>query len=434
MRRRPVSPLARGLSLALVVLTTPAWALPLAASDTAVATAGNSYEQQFAHARELATSGRRDEAIAEYSALLQRSPDNSDVLLARGRTYAWMDKWPEAEADLSTVTRATPNYADAWSALGDMYLWSGRPQQAAEAYGHWVDLQPADPAATIARGRAYRAAGNLEAARADFEAAGARGADATQVDDYIASLQPRQAHQEAVVPAGYLWSLRVGDTYTRFSPDRDNWNEYEVSLRRKFDRGSLALEMLRAYRFGDHDTAWALDGYASLWQRAYANLRYQRGPSGGLFPDNAWRAELFQGVGQGWELSASYDHLEFGDSNTEMYGVGVGRYFGNFYARYRALHVPGVGSGSLSHRAQLRYYYAGNADDYVEVSAGHGRSHDLDTANGFDQVVGSSHSSIGATFVKYFAPHWGFRVGAGFANNVDGFDERSVNAALYARW
>jgi hypothetical protein len=36
--------------------------------------------------------------------------------------------------------------------------------------------------------------------------------------------------------------------------------------------------------------------------------------------------------------------------------------------------------------------------------------------------------------VNYFAPHWGFKVGAGFANNVDGFDERSVSASLYSRW
>jgi YaiO family outer membrane protein len=116
-----------------------------------------------------------------------------------------------------------------------------------------------------------------------------------------------------------------------------------------------------------------------------------------------------------------------------MYGVGVGRYWGNFYARYRLLHVPGVGSGSLSHRAQLRYYYAGNADDYFEVYAGNGRSHEVDNS-GFDRVVGSSHSSFGASYVNYFAPHWGFKVGVGFANDVDGFDERSVSASLYSRW
>ncbi|QNP41866.1 YaiO family outer membrane beta-barrel protein [Lysobacter solisilvae (ex Woo and Kim 2020)] len=398
------------------------------------ATAAESYEQQFARAHELATGGRRQEAVTLYTAMLQASPDNSDVRLARGRTQAWMERWPEAEADLVAVTAAKPDYADAWSALGDMYLWSDRPQQAAGAYARWSELRPDDPAAAIALGRAHRAAGDRDAARIDFEAARARGADAAQVDDYLASLQPRIVEPDAVLPAGYLWALRVGGTHTSFDPSsRDDWNEYEVALRRKFTRGSLALEMLQARRFDQHDTAWALDGYASLWERAYANVRYQRGPSGDLYPGNAWRVELFQGVGSGWELSGSYDHLEFDGSDTDMYGVGVGRYFGDFYARYRVLHVPGVGSGSLSHRGQLRWYYAGNADDYFEASVSHGRSHERDTG-GFDRVVGDSHSSYGVTYVKFFAPQLGFKLGADFANDVDGFDERSVSASLYARW
>ena len=427
MRRGFVPLTVKALALVCALALAPAVSAQQAA-------ASETYEQQFARAHELATNGQREEAIALYTAMLAQSPDNTDVLLARGRTNAWMKRWPEAEADLTAVTAAKPDYADAWSALGDMYLWSDRPQQAATAYARWAELAPIDPAPAIALGRAQRAAGDNASAQQAFESARARGADTAQVDDYLASLQPRIVEPDAVLPAGYLWALRAGGTHTSFDPSsRESWNEYEIALRRKFDGGSLALEMLRAERFGDSDTAWALDGYASLWERAYANVRYQRGPSGDLFPQNAWRVELFQGVGNGWELSGSYDHLEFDGSDTDMYGLGVGRYFGNFYARYRALHVPGVGSGSLSHRAQLRWYYAGNADDYFEVSAGHGRSHERDTS-GFDRVVADSHSSFGVTYVKFIAPRWGFKLGADIANNVDGFDERSVTATLYTRW
>jgi tetratricopeptide (TPR) repeat protein len=87
-----------------------------------------------------------------------------------------MYKCAEAEADLTAATVAAANYADAWSALGDLYLWSDRPGQAAEAYGRWLALAPTlDPTPLIARGRAYRAAGDVAAARADFPAAAARG-------------------------------------------------------------------------------------------------------------------------------------------------------------------------------------------------------------------------------------------------------------------
>ena len=120
MHRRFFHLTARALVLACAVAMAPV----AMAQDTATAAAGESYDQQFARARELANNGQREQAIALYTAMLQQTPANTDVLLARGRTYAWMERWPEAEADLVAVTTAKPDYADAWSALGDMDLGS----------------------------------------------------------------------------------------------------------------------------------------------------------------------------------------------------------------------------------------------------------------------------------------------------------------------
>lgn len=419
--------LSRPLALAVAIALSPA--LPALAQETSPPTG---FAQQLADARALATSDREQEALARYDAMLVQSPGNSDVLLARGRTYAWMARWPEAEADLVAVTTAKPDYADAWSALGDMYLWSDRPTQAVEAYAHRVALQPDSAEAQVALGRAQRAAGDLAGARASFEAAGERGLPAEQVADLVATLQPRTANPD-VTAAGYRWSLRVGAEHTSFDPDRDAWSDANLTLRRHFARGSLGLELLHADRFDSRDTAWALDAYAPLWSRAYANLRYQQGDSDGLFARRAWRVEVFQGVGSGWELSGSYDRLEFGGPGVDMYGVGVGRYLGNWYYRYRALHVPGVGGGSLSHRGLARWYYAGNADDYLEVSAGTGRSVD-ETGGATGETIRRSSGSLGVAWVRFPDPRWGFKLGANLANNVDGFDERAVSAALYLRW
>lgn len=415
------------IALALGHLLSPSAQSEAAAAPPAPA-ATDSQAQRLQQARALASAGEREQALALYSQMLEDSPRNVDARLARGRTYAWMDRWPEAEADLRGAVEQSPDYADAWSALGDMYLWSDRPALAIDAYARRVALAPDDPAAVIARGRAYRAAGDLDAARADFEAARALGGDAVQIERHVASLAPRVQNPEAAVPPGYRWSARVSAAHTSFSPDRDGWNDQELSLRHHFTRGSLALELLRAERFGRSDTAWALDGYTPLWERAYANLRYQNG--GGLLPDQSWRVEVFQGVGRGWELSGSYDHLDFG-SGTDLYGVGVGRYVGNYYMRYKALYVGG--SGNLSHRGTLRNYYAGNGDDYVEITAGTGRSNEVGNEQ-FDGSLRRSKSSLGVAWVKYFHPQWGFKLGASYANDVDGFDERRINASLYSRW
>jgi YaiO family outer membrane protein len=421
---------AASMAMGAAAATVPAD--DMTATPPAQAAVAESYEQQLVRARELAIAGQRDDAIALYTTMLERSPGNTDVLLGRGRTYAWMGQWPQAEADLLAVTTKAPTYADAWSALGDMYMWSDRPAQAVDAYGHWQALSPTNAQAYIARGRAYRGAGDYAAASAQFDAAGERGADPKVVDDYKATLMQGLRRPDAVVPVGYRWSARLGAGHIDFSPDRDSWDDYVVSLRRHFDRGSVGLELLRADRFGTHDNAWAIDAYAPLWTRAYANLRYQDGPSDGVLPDQAWRVEVFQGVGSGWELSASYDHLEF-SGNTDIYGVGIGKYTGNFYLRYRALYVGGgSGSNDLSHRGLVRYYYAGNADDYFEINGGTGSNDPFTDASG--RVQSDSHYSVGLAFVKFFSPHWGTKLDAGYGDNIDGFDERAFAASLYARW
>ena len=407
------------------------WAAPLSGVAQEAPSAG--FEQRFEAARQLAFNGQREQAIAAYSALLIESPDNSDVLLGRGRVYAWQERWRDAEADLRAATTRAPQYADAWSALGDMYLWSDRPADAVTAYTRWIELQASEPAPYLARGRAHRAVGDRAAAQADFAAAATHGAPAAEVATLQASLQPpRVQNPQAVVPDGFRWSAVLSASNTDFSPDRGHWSDHGLSVRRYFEHGSLALETLGAHRFDRTDRAWALDGYVDLWPRAYANLRYQHAPDAALYPTRSMRAEVFQGVGEGWELSAGYDRLDFA-SRTEIYGVGVGRYLGDWYLRARSIYIPGQDSRSVRHRVLARWYYAGNADDYVELNAGTGRS--SESLTDADTVRRSDSRSVGVVWTRYVSARWGFKLGADHARDSgDGYTERSVSASLQHRW
>ena len=426
---------ARGVGALLCVAVAFGWTVAFAAAP-------EGFDQKFLAARDLALKGQREMAIAAYSELLAVSPGNADVLLGRGRVYAWMGNWPAAEADLTAATAAAPTYADAWSALGDMFLWSDRPQRAADAYSRWSALAPDDPAPLVARGLAQRRAGNAAAARTDFEAALTKDADPAAIREYLASLEP-QAVQAGVKPPDavqrgpYLWSASLGVDATQFPSAGYHWIDTVASVRRKFDAGSVGFEGLTANRFGSHDTAWAIDGYADLWRRAYVNLRFQEGVNAVLFPRTRWRAELFQGVGHGWELSASYDRLEFA-TPVELYGVGVGRYVGNWYVRWRHLYVPGTNgnpSWSNSDRLTVRNYFSGDADNYVEVAAGVGRT---DQPTGFVLGPGSaSHSwSASAALVKFLTPRIGFKIGGDVGYGVEGepYASRGAFGTLYYRW
>ena len=112
------------LLVALLLLPSAAWAQD----------AADALSVQMQEVRTLATSGQREQALQRYTALLVEHPGNGDLLLARGRTYAWDGQYAAAEADLQQVVANSPGYADAWSALGDVYRWSDRPQLAADAY------------------------------------------------------------------------------------------------------------------------------------------------------------------------------------------------------------------------------------------------------------------------------------------------------------
>lgn len=393
----------------------------------------DSYEAKFKLARALSFSSHRDEAIQLYSELLATRPNNSDLLLARGRTYAWEGRWNEAEADIKSVTTRSPDYGDAWSALGDVYLWSDRPSDAVGAYSKWIAANPNNSRAYIARAKAHRSANELEAARADFEAAQAHGAPDSEINQYLTSLERSREMPESVAPDTYKWLLNLSYGFSEFSPVRGDWNYYSASLRHYWQQGSLAFEYLDSVRFGSDDFALALDAYVDLWPRSYANISYQYSPRAILYPNDSYRIEIFQGVGTGWEPSGSYDHMDFVTTNVDMYSLGLGKYTGNWYFRWRTIFVPSSAELSISHHALARYFFAGNGDDYFEINGGFGQGGEF--LAGTTIVKTTRNKSYGAVFQKYINPLWGFKISTGYSdNNTYPFIERNISANILTRW
>lgn len=364
-------------------------------ADIQPAAPSPSFDEQYKQARDLANSGQPALALAAYDALLARSPGNADVLLGRGIAFTRLERWSEAEADLRAAAASSPAYADVWSALGNLYQWSGRPEQAAEAY---------------ARARSL-------------------GFDAGEVDAMLAAMRPRPGTPDAAIAEGYAWAVGLSSTWTRLG-DNPRWNEQTASVRHYGKLGSIAFEALRAQRFAQTGHAWALDAYTKLWNGAYANLRYQRAPSARLFPANSGRIELYQAVGDGWEVSLSDDVLGFGE-RVNIYGVSLAKYSGNWYVQLRHQNIVAPGSHGSGDRLLGRYYYQGDADSYLELAVNRGRSDDpLSLAGGRTRSGGGS-----VNLVHYFSRDWGGRVGAAFSRDSGGSArERSLNFAVYRRW
>ena len=372
--------------------------------------------------------------MAAYDALLARSPGNADVLLGRGIAYTRLDRWAAAQADLEAAAKASPDYADVWLALGNMHQWNDQPEPAIAAYSRLVELRPADPASWLARARAWRAAGKLAEARADLARARSVGGNAAEIDAFDAALtaaltpQPRAGNPEAALAAGYTWAASLSGSWTDVGSG-PRWNDQTASVRHYMQRGSIGFETLRAHRFDQSGYAWALDAYTDLWNGAYANLRYQRAPSGRLFPENAGRVEIWQSLGHGWEASVSDDVLGFA-ARVNIYGVSIAKYTGDWYVQLRHQNIVSAGSHGTGERLLARWYYAGDADTYAEATVNSGRS-----ADPLSLVGGQSRSGGGsATWVRYWTPQWGTRVGASFSRARGADNQRGATFSLYRRW
>jgi len=256
----------------------------------------------------------------------------------------------------------------------------------------------------------------------------ANAAEYLDVGNNIAQLDA-EAEQRSLKEYG--WAISIGASISDFTPVRDNeWKDNSISIRHYFSDGSIALESLNAERYGDTDTALALDAYVPLWSRAYANLRFQHASSPTLFPVYSWRTEIYQGVNGGWEISGSYDELSFGTNPVKIYSVGIGKYIGDFYLRLRQVIVPGDNGNSSSQKGVMRYYFKGDADNYFELNSSIGRDDDpLVLANG-----NQNRDSLGIAFVYYPVKVLGYKLGCTYSRESNSYSEREIFGALYYRW
>jgi len=386
-------------------------------------------------ARSLLRGGQADQAERAYTALVERSPADPDHWLGRGLARSRLGQWQGAMDDLEKAVALAPGYADAWSALADVYRWNDRAAAAADAYARLATLRPDDAQVRVLQARALLAVGDVAGARVAVQRARELGAPADSlpgIPDPSAPVSAASATRTSVPEAsarGYKWALSGG--LSRTEAGTFSARENSIALRHYTELGSIAIERLGQERFGYSDQAWAIDAYPRLWQGAYANLRYQRTTSPDLYPPRAWRAELYQNVGGGWELAASRDFLGFG-SGVRIDGVSAGRYWGNFFARWRHQRVQSDSSSGRGDRFFVRYYYEGDADHYVEANVSRGRSEDFSSG----LILPSRSDSRGVVWYHFVNRDWGFKLSASQSSDSAGVGvkARDAGVSLVRRW
>lgn len=182
---------------------------------------------------------------------------------------------------------------------------------------------------------------------------------------------------EVVEPGPPLasWTAEAIASRDSYVSDRTIWRPWtavEVLVARRFARGSIGVGLAQVERFGRRDGAWSVDAYRALWTGAYANVRGQVSREGMVLPETDVSAELYQGLGSGWEPSVGLRRLGYADP-VFLTSLALGKYVGDrWHGRIRGTVAERSGGGGGTSGSGLLRRYLGSSREFVELAVGGG--------------------------------------------------------------
>lgn len=326
------------------------------------------YEAMYGLARSLAFGGHYKEALEAYNQVLKAFPKDPDALVGRGRVHAWLKQDGDAEADFAAVIKDHPDSLDAWQAQADLYYWRNadkKAQAAAEDFlTRWRKAFPKRPEPLLGKARYLMAQRHFPEARQAIGDARKLGADSASADRLLTQVNRQRG--------GLEWEALAAYEFEAFQHTQPPWHTGTLGLGHYFDWGFISLQGTATQRFGLFDQAIGADGYFDLWPGASGNARVMFDWNPQVLPRVDLFTQLYQSIGDIFELSGGYRLMAFPAANVHFFDIGLAAYLGNWYVGAQPmLYLAGEGPGAqLS--AWGRYLFD-NADDYVELRTAFGR-------------------------------------------------------------
>jgi tetratricopeptide (TPR) repeat protein len=297
----------------------------------------------------------------------------------------------------------------------------GQPELALASYSALLTRAPGSADVLLGRGIVYARLGRWSESEADLAAAAKASPDYADVwealgNTYRWSEQPAKA----LDAAEHLEALRPNDPNA-------------LVARARAQRALGHAAQARA----DLERPRALGADAGEIDGLLAELQPRAGSPSAASPSaampSAGNPDATSAAGYSWAASLAARWTEVGAGlRWNGQAASLARYFGDFYVHLRHQSIVLQGSHSTGERLLARWYYAGDADNYLELSANSGRSDDpLSLVGGRARSGGG-----GVNWVRYFTPQWGGRIGATFSRSASGAggNQRGLSFALYRRW
>lgn len=127
------------------------------------------YAQNLDQARQLATGGRHTEAEKMYKQLLEKDPDNLQILLGAAYNYSWSGQFGNAKKTFDQILVLSPNHPDALIGKGYNLAWAGEYAAAKTPFQILEKVSPGNWEAKKGLGYVYLWQGNSPVAIRYFE-------------------------------------------------------------------------------------------------------------------------------------------------------------------------------------------------------------------------------------------------------------------------
>jgi len=180
-----------------------------------------------------------DAALAIVDQRLADAPEDLEAHGWRGRLLAWKGRWSEGEAEYRVVLEKFPNDTEILTGLSDVLLWQKKYTEALQALDQARKISPADPEILSRRARVLALLGRTPEARSEYQQTLLFDTENTDARTGLDSLRENTKHE-----------LRVGEDVDVFNY-ADAGQTQGVSLSSRWNQRWSTLFGVSTYqRFG----------------------------------------------------------------------------------------------------------------------------------------------------------------------------------------
>jgi tetratricopeptide (TPR) repeat protein len=333
-------------------------------------------------------------------------PENPEVLFLIGQAYFWEGNTVLAKEEFQKVINKNPRHIDAISALTSIDIAEEKYSQAIERSSEGLTIQDNYEDLLYFRARAYAEISRIKSARTDL--------------DKLLNINPE--HEEGLKLKESLNSFKFPGAIGLFQSVQ--WNNHPDSEKlyltiAEAPIGDRSVKIVPRFSYGFFNTPLQNESgsqagiavYPLTGTLSYMYLHYAFSDSK-LFPHHRAAAEWFNGINNGWEISAGARYINWNNHQVFM-SVSGSKYIGQWVSGFRLFYSP-TNTNDISAILSTRHYLR-EAKSYVQVYLSYGlnpdrheRQIDFSSTPNNHRLTGGGYTSLllsGLFYIRFLAEY-----------------------------